>query len=207
MNYQLIKHPLITHKLSIIRDASTNSKDFKEIVSELSSLMVYEIARDLPLKPVTIQTPIQSMNTFELAEKVLIVPILRAGLGMVDGIFHLIPNSKIAHVGMYRDPETLIPKVYYSKFPDHIEDYQVYIVDPLLATGGSIIAALDKIKELGIQKVKVVSLIAVKEGLTKIYEQYPNVKIYIAALDEGLNSHAYIYPGLGDAGDRIFGTK
>lgn len=207
MNFEIIKHPLLEHKLALIRDKNLGTKDFKIIINEISSLMVYEITRNLSLQEIKIETPITSTIGKVLTDKIVLIPILRAGLGMVDGIHNLIPTAKIAHIGMYRDPSTLKPHVYYAKYPECISDCKVFILDPLLATGGSVLAAIDNLISLNVKDITVVSIIGVKEGLNNIYKAYPNVKIYLAALDEGLNEKAYIYPGLGDAGDRLFGTK
>lgn len=207
MSYFVFNHPLIKHKLTMIRDENCGTKMFREIVEEISALMVYEMSRDFELNEINIKTPIASAIGYQLKHDVVIVPILRAGLGMTNGISNLIPSLKIAHVGMYRDPETLEPKVYYKKFPQTIKSAKVIILDPLLATGGSVIKTIDILKEEGVKDIVVLSLIGVKYGLDQIENKHPEIKIYLAALDERLNDHAYIIPGLGDAGDRLFGTK
>jgi uracil phosphoribosyltransferase len=201
-------HPLIQHKTAMIRDKSTSVKDFRELVREISMLMAYEVTRDLPLKDVEIETPLCTATMKMLkGEDIAIVPILRAGLGMVDGMLELIPNAKVGHVGLYRDPETHMPVEYYCKLPADIENRQVIVVDPMLATGGSAAAAIDFIKEKGAQNVSFMCLIAAPKGIEVLQEQHPDVDIYIAAKDSHLNDHAYIVPGLGDAGDRLYGTK
>jgi uracil phosphoribosyltransferase len=204
----VIDHPLITHKLTQIRCKSTGTKEFRSIVNEIGGLMVYEITRDLELEEVEIETPIAPIIAKQLAgEKLVICPILRAGLGMVDGILQMIPSARVGHIGLYRDEKTLLPVEYFAKFPNKIEERLVVIVDPMLATGGSAIAAIDLVKKRGALNVKFVCLVAAPEGVKAIRVAHPDVPIYIAALDEKLNEHGYIVPGLGDAGDRIFGTK
>ena len=206
--FHLIDHPLITHKLTIMRNKKTGSKDFRELLNEISMLMGYELTRDLPLQDVTIETPITKMTAKMVSgRKLAIVPILRAGLGMVDGIQSLVPVAKVGHIGLYRDPETHLPITYYCKLPVDIDQRIVILVDPMLATGGSASDALTKLKEHGCTQIKFMCLVAAPEGVTKVVEDHPDVQIYTAALDECLNDHAYIVPGLGDAGDRIFGTK
>ena len=201
-------HPLIQHKTAMIRDKNTSVKDFRELVREISMLMAYEVTRDLPLKDVEIETPICKANMKMLqGEDIAIVPILRAGLGMVDGMLELIPNAKVGHVGLYRDPETHMPVEYYCKLPSDIENRQVIVVDPMLATGGSAAAAIDFIKEKGAKNISFMCLIAAPAGIEVLQKQHPDVDIYIAAKDSHLNDHAYIVPGLGDAGDRLYGTK
>lgn len=200
-------HPLIKHKLSIMRDKDTSTKDFRENLNEIGSLMVYETTRDLPLDEYTEETPMTSTTGYKLATDVVVVPILRAGLGMVQGIMDLIPNSKVAHVGLFRDEETLQPHVYFEKYPKNIADANVIVVDPMLATGGSAVAAIDMVKKQGAKNVKLVCLVGVQEGVDNVEKHHPDVDIYLASLDEKLNEHGYIVPGLGDAGDRIFGTK
>ncbi len=207
MALHVFNHPLIKHKLTMIRDKHCGTKQFREIVEEISGLMVYEISRDFELNEISIETPISATTGYQLKKDVVVVPILRAGLGMVEGIAHLIPSLKIAHIGMYRDKETLLPKLYYAKFPENIKDAKVFILDPLLATGGSILEAIHQLKKQGVQDITVVSLIGVMEGVNKILHTYPDMDIYLGSLDEKLNDHAYIIPGLGDAGDRLFGTK
>ena len=203
----LVDHPLITHKLSIMRNKKTGSKDFRELLNEIAMLMGYEITRDLPLEDVTIETPITKMKAKMLSgRKLAIVPILRAGLGMVDGILSLVPVAKVGHIGLYRDPETHKPVEYYCKFPTDIEERMVILLDPMLATGGSAVDALTLIKRRGCKNIKFMCLVAAPEGVKAVMDAHPDVDIYTAALDERLNEHDYIVPGLGDAGDRIFGT-
>ena len=205
--FHLIDHPLITHKLTIMRNKKTGSKDFRELLNEISMLMGYELTRDLPLQDVTIETPITKMNAKMVSgRKLAIVPILRAGLGMVDGLLSLVPVAKVGHIGLYRDPETHLPVTYYCKLPSDIDQRIVILVDPMLATGGSASDALTKLKEAGCKQIKFMCLVAAPEGVAKVQGDHPDVDIYTAALDEKLNDHAYIVPGLGDAGDRIFGT-
>ncbi len=204
----IVDHPLITHKLSIMRDKRTGSKDFRELLNEISLLMGYELTRDFPLEEVQIETPIQPMIAKRIrGKKVAIVPILRAGLGMVDGLVELIPAAKIGHIGLYRDPETHQPVEYYNKLPFDIEQRTVILCDPMLATGGSASDAITMIKAKGAKSVRLMCLVAAPEGVAKVQADHPDVDIYTAALDECLNDHAYIVPGLGDAGDRLFGTK
>lgn len=200
-------HPLIKHKLTVMRNKNTGTKDFRQNLDEIGGLMVYEVTRDLPLKEVAIETPICPYTGFELAKEIVIVPILRAGLGVVNGIQNLIPTAKIAHVGMYRDEETLMPHPYFEKYPSHMEDAVVIVVDPMLATGGSSVAAIDMVKKQGAKTIKLVCLVGAPEGVRAVEQAHPDVDIYLAALDDHLNEKGYIVPGLGDAGDRIFGTK
>lgn len=201
-------HPLIQHKLGMVRDKNTSVKVFRELVQEIAGLMVYETTRSLSLEPVDVETPITRTMAFSLSgKKIAIVPILRAGLGMVDGILQLIPNAKVGHIGLYRDPETLEPVEYYCKLPGDIGERDIIIVDPMLATGGSASAAIDLVKGRGGVKISLLSLIAAPEGVAKVHEQHPDVDIFAAALDSHLNDHGYIVPGLGDAGDRLFGTR
>lgn len=207
-NVTVFDHPLIQHKLSIMRDKDTSSKVFRELVSEVAMLMCYEATRDLPLEEVTIETPVAPAKAKRISgKKLAVVPILRAGLGMVDGMLTMIPNAKVGHIGLFRDPETLLPVKYYCKMPKDIAERDVIIVDPMLATGGSATAAVDFMKEYGCKHIKLMCIIGAPEGVKKVQDDHPDVDIYIAALDEKLNSHCYIVPGLGDAGDRIFGTK
>lgn len=207
MNVQVMDHPLIQHKVTLMRKKDTGSKDFKELLEEITMLMGYEITRDLPLEDVDIETPITKMTGKQLSGKQLgIVPVLRAGLGMVQGLLNLIPTAKVGHIGLYRDPETLKPVKYYCKLPD-VTDRDFIIVDPMLATGGSAAAAITMLKEEGIKNIKLMCLVAAPEGVQVINKAHPDVRIYAAALDDKLNEHGYIVPGLGDAGDRIFGTK
>ena len=201
-------HPLIQHKVSQIRNKETSTKDFRQIVKEIAMLMTFESSRDLPLKEVEIETPIckTTVNVLE-GEDVAVVPILRAGLGMVDGVLEIIPNAKVGHVGVYRDPETHEPVEYYCKMPEDIDKRKIFVTDPMLATGGSAVAAIDFVKQRGGKDIVFMCLIAAPEGIEVLKKAHPDVDIYIAAKDECLNEHAYIVPGLGDAGDRIFGTK
>ena len=205
-NATVLDHPLIEHKLAILRNRETDNKLFRETLNELSYLVVYEITRDLALRPTRIQTPLAPCDAQQLAEQVLLVPILRAGLGMVEGILHLIPNAKVGHLGVYRDEETLRPVEYYCKLPPGAETMRVFLLDPMLATGGSLAYAITRLKEKGIQTITVVSVIAAPEGLAALETAHPDVKIYTAMLDERLNDQGYILPGLGDCGDRLFGT-
>ena len=201
-------HPLLQHKLSILRDENTGVKDFREVVSEIATLMCYEATRDLPLEEVEIKTPITTAKFKTIAgKKLAIVPVLRAGLGMVDGILSLIPSAKVGHIGLYRDPDTLEPVEYYCKMPNDIAEREVIILDPMLATGGSASAAIQFIKNYEVKNIKLMNIIAAPEGIQRVHHDHPDVDIYCAALDEKLNDHGYIVPGLGDAGDRIFGTK
>ena len=201
-------HPLIQHKLSILRDKNTSVKVFRELISEIAMLMCYEATRDLPLEDVDVQTPVALAKCRRIAgKKLAIVPILRAGLGMVDGMVSLMPNVKVGHIGLFRDPETLEPVKYYFKMPPDIEERDVIVVDPMLATGGSASAAIGFLKEVGVKHIKLMSIIGAPEGVGRMQADHPDVDIYVAALDDHLNDHGYIVPGLGDAGDRIFGTK
>lgn len=207
-NVTVFDHPLIHHKLAILRDVNTSSKQFRELVQEISSLMAYEALRDLPLKEVSVQTPIAE-GKFKIisGKKLAIVPILRAGLGMVDGIQNLVPSCRVGHIGLYRDHETLEPHEYYCKLPADIADRQVILLDPMLATGGSASAAIQFIKNKGCHSIKLMNIIAAPEGIARIQKDHPDINIYCACVDEKLNENGYIVPGLGDAGDRIFGTK
>lgn len=205
-NATILKHPLIEHKLALLRNRDTDNKLFRETLNELSYLIVYEITRDLALRPVRIQTPLAPCDAQQLAEQVLLVPILRAGLGMVEGILNLIPTAKVGHVGVYRDEETLQPVEYYCKLPPGAETMRVFLLDPMLATGGSLAFAIARLKEKGVRRIVVVSVIAAPEGLAALAAAHPDVKIYTAMLDQRLNEHGYILPGLGDCGDRLFGT-
>lgn len=205
---QILNHPLIQHKISLMRKKETGSKDFRELASEVATLMCYEATRDLPLKEVTVETPICRCKTKMIAgRKLAIVPILRAGLGMVDGMLTLIPAAKVGHIGLYRDPETHQPVEYYCKMPSDIAERDVIVLDPMLATGGSASAAIQFIKNYEVKHIKLMNIIAAPEGVERVRKDHPDVAIYCAALDEKLNDHGYIVPGLGDAGDRIFGTK
>ncbi len=204
----VMDHPLIQHKITMIRDESTGTKDFRELVQELAMLMAFEVTRDLPLKEVEVQTPVSLAKAKMLSGKTVgIIPILRAGLGMVDGILSLVPDAKVGHIGLYRDPDTLKPVEYYCKLPTDAQERDMIIVDPMLATGGSAIGAIELLKGHGIKNIKLVCLIAAPEGVKAVQEAHPDVDMFIAALDEKLNDHGYIVPGLGDAGDRLFGTK
>ena len=204
----VMEHPLIQHKIGIIRRKETSSKEFRELVSEVAMFMAYEATRDLKLKEVEIETPIAHTIGRELdGKKLAIVPILRAGVGMVDGMLSLIPAAKVGHIGLYRDPETLEPVEYYCKLPADCGEREVFVVDPMLATGGSSTAAIRMLKEKGVKKIRFLCIIAAPEGVRRMQEEHPDVELYIGALDERLNDHGYIVPGLGDAGDRIFGTK
>ncbi|MCI7726572.1 MAG: uracil phosphoribosyltransferase [Clostridiales bacterium] len=207
-NVYVLDHPLIQHKLAILRSKDTPVKEFRELVGEIAGLMCYEATRNLPTKEVSVETPITTATCRMLAgKKMAIVPILRAGLGMVDSMVNLIPSAKIGHIGLYRDPETHKPVEYYCKLPDDIGNRQVFVVDPMLATGGSAIAAIDFLKQHGCKQIIMMNIIGCPEGVKAVTAAHPDVDIYLAALDEKLNERAYIVPGLGDAGDRIFGTK
>ena len=204
----VLEHPLIQHKLAILRNKDTGVKEFRELVSEIAGLMCYEATRNLPLVEVDVETPVAMAKCHMLAgKKLAIIPILRAGLGMVDSMVDMIPSAKIGHIGLYRDPETHLPVEYYCKLPDDIEKRQVYVVDPMLATGGSAVAAIDFLKQHGCKNIIMMNIIGCPEGIKAVQEAHPDVDMYLAAVDERLNEHAYIIPGLGDAGDRIFGTK
>ncbi|MDD2431408.1 MAG: uracil phosphoribosyltransferase [Firmicutes bacterium] len=201
-------HPLIQHKLSIIRDVNTGCKEFRELVNEISMLMAYEVTKDMALEPVDVQTPVAKAKCQHLAgPQLAVVPVLRAGLGMVDGILDLIPNARVGHIGVYRDPETLKPVEYYCKLPSDIGDRHIIVVDPMLATGGSATASINFIKARGGKHIRLMNLIAAPEGIEAVQKAHPDVNIYVAGLDSHLNEDGYIIPGLGDAGDRLFGTK
>ena len=207
-NVYELKHPLIQHKLAILRNKDTGVKEFRELVSEIAGLMCYEATRNLPTEEVEVETPVATAKCQMLAgKKLAIIPILRAGLGMVDSMVDMIPSAKIGHIGLYRDPETHLPVEYYCKLPEDIESRQVYVVDPMLATGGSAIAAIDFLKQHGCKQIIMMNIIGCPEGVKAVTEAHPDVDLYVAAIDEKLNEHKYIIPGLGDAGDRIFGTK
>ena len=205
---QVLDHPLLQHKLSILRDKNTGVKEFREIVGEIAALMCYEATRNLPTEEVEIETPVAMAKTKVLSgKKLAIVPILRAGLGMVDGMVSMMPNVKVGHIGLFRDPETLEPVKYYFKMPPDIDERDVIVVDPMLATGGSASAAIQFLKDDGVKHIKLMCIIGAPEGVERMQKDHPDVDIYVAALDDHLNEHGYIVPGLGDAGDRIFGTK
>ena len=208
MNEIVLNHPLITHKLAILRDINTGTKEFRELVTEISILLCYEAMKDAKLDEVTIETPLEKMDTGKLDEdKYAVVPILRAGMGMLDGIITVIPNAKVGHIGLYRDEETLEPVEYYYKMPDGIADREVLVIDPMLATGGSASATIERLKKDGVTKIKLLCIVAAPTGIKTIEENHPNTQIYCAVVDRQLNDNAYIMPGLGDAGDRIYGTK
>ena len=204
----ILDHPLIQHKLTQIRQKETSTTQFRQMINEIGGLMVYEITRDLPLEQIEIETPVAKTKANVIAgKKMVVVPILRAGLGMVDGILQMIPSARIGHIGIFRDEETLQPVEYFAKFPDELDQRDIFIVDPMLATGGSAIAAINSIKQRGAKNIKLVCLVGAPEGVKAINDAHPDVTVYLASLDEKLNEKGYIVPGLGDAGDRIFGTK
>jgi uracil phosphoribosyltransferase len=204
----IIGHPLVQHKLSVLRSKETNTNDFRNLIQEISILMGYEIMRDLPMEEVEIETPLEKMKTKMLAgKKLCIVPILRAGTGFLDGLLHLVPLARVGHIGLYRDPETLVPVEYYMKFPDDMASRRVIVVDPMLATGNSAVAAVERVKDAEATDIKFMCLIASPEGIRTFHEAHPDVPVYTAAIDRELNEQGYILPGIGDAGDRIFGTK
>ena len=204
----IMNHPLVAHKLTIMRDENTSVKDFRELVSEIGMLITYEATRDLPLTTKHIKTPICEMDAPTLAgKKFVVVPILRAGLGLVDGVLRMVPSARVGHIGMYRNEETLVPVEYYCKLPNDINEREVFVLDPMLATGGSACDAIGQIKKRGAKHIKFIGLVAAPQGLKALHEAHPDVDIYVGALDEKLNDNGYIVPGLGDAGDRIFGTK
>ncbi len=207
-NVQILDHPVIKHKISILRDINTGSNEFRSIIKEIAIILAYEATKDLELEEYELSTPVMKTNGYRISGKKLgIVPILRAGLGMVDGVLEVFPAAKIGHIGMYRDEETLMPVEYYSKLPNDVEKRDIIVVDPMLATGGSACDAIEKLKEKGCKDIKLLSIIAAPEGIEKLREEHPDVRIVVAQLDEGLNENSYIVPGLGDAGDRLFGTK
>ncbi|WP_458453425.1 uracil phosphoribosyltransferase [Methanobrevibacter sp.] len=208
MNENVLCHPLITHKLAILRDINTGTKEFRELVTEISTLLVYEAMKDAKLEETTIETPLEKMETGMLNEdKYAIVPILRAGMGMVDGVINVIPNAKIGHIGLYRDEETFQPVEYYYKMPEGIGNREVLVIDPMLATGGSASATISRLKQDGVSKIKLLCIVAAPAGIKCIEEDHPDVEIFCATVDRELNENAYILPGLGDAGDRVYGTK
>ena len=207
-NVHVMDHPLVAHKMTILRDKNTSTKDFREIVSEIGMLITYEATRDLPMTTKKIETPICAMDAPTLkGKKFAVVPILRAGLGLVEGVLRMVPSARVGHIGMFRDEETLEPHVYFAKMPSDIAERDILIVDPMLATGGSAEAAIDEMKSRGCQHIKLMVLVAAPEGIKCITEKHPDVEIFCGAVDSHLNEHGYIVPGLGDAGDRIFGTK
>jgi len=208
MSVKIMDHPLIKHKMTILRKKETSSMEFRQITTEIASLMGYEVTRDLELKDINIETPLEKTVGKEISgKKISIVPILRAGLGMVDGLLTIVPSARVGHIGMYRDPETLKPVTYYCKLPKDIENRTVILLDPMLATGGTLIAAIDELKSHGATKIKSLNLLAAPEGIKAVEEKHPDVDIYVCQIDRCLNEHGYILPGLGDAGDRLFGTK
>ncbi len=208
MNEFVLNHPLITHKLAILRDINTGTKEFRELVTEISTILMYEAMRDAKLEEATIETPLEKMETGMLNEdRYAVVPILRAGMGMVDGILNVIPNAKIGHVGLYRNEETFEPVEYYYKMPDGIGNREVLVVDPMLATGGSASATISRLKQDGVTKIKLLCIVAAPKGIKTIEDDHPDVEIFCAVVDRELNENAYILPGLGDAGDRVYGTK
>ncbi|ALS24536.1 MULTISPECIES: uracil phosphoribosyltransferase [Paenibacillus] len=201
-------HPLIQHKLTYIRDENTTTKDFRELVDEVATLMAYEITRDIPLEKVQVRTPVTTAECRVISGRMLgLIPILRAGLGMVDGILKLVPAAKVGHIGLYRDPDTLEPVEYYAKLPTDVQERELIVIDPMLATGGSANAAIEALKKRGCTQIKLMCLIAAPEGVQAVQKAHPDVDLYVAAIDDHLNDHGYIVPGLGDAGDRLFGTK
>ena len=204
----VMDHPLIQHKVSLMRCKDTGTKEFRELLEEVEMLMAYEVTRDLPLTDIEVETPICKCTAKEIAgKKLAIVPILRAGLGMVDGITKLVPSARVGHIGLYRDPQTLEPVEYYCKLPNDIQERDIILLDPMLATGGSSVAAITFLKKRGCKSIKLMNLIAAPEGIARVQKEHPDVDVFVAAVDEKLNEHGYIVPGLGDAGDRLFGTK
>jgi uracil phosphoribosyltransferase len=203
----VLDHPLIRHKMALLRDAKTSSRDFKQLVGEIAALMTYEVTRDLPTEPVEVVTPLETMQGERVARKIALVPILRAGLGMVEGIVQLIPNARVGHIGLYRDHDTLKPVSYYFKVPTPVADHWFLVLDPMLATGGSAIEAMHELKRAGAQHLALLCVVAAPEGVATFSAAHPDVPVFAAALDRELNEHGYILPGLGDAGDRLFGTK
>lgn len=207
-NFHEVQHPLLQHKLTLLRDKNTDKKEFKELIDEISTLLVYEVTKDLPLKLKEVETPLETDQMPVLAgKKPVILAILRAGIGMVDGFLDLMPSARVAHIGLYRDEKTLEPHLYYFKIPSHSKDRQFYICDPMLATGGTAVVAIDELKKAGVKKIRFVCILAAPEGVQRVCEAHPDVPIYAVKLDRKLNKKGYILPGLGDAGDRIFGTK
>ncbi len=207
-NVFIFDHALIKHKIAILRDKNTSMKEFRELIEEITMIMTYESMKDVDLIPVQVETPLEVTTQYKVPdESVAIVPILRAGLGMVNGVHKVFPTAKVGHIGMYRDEETLMPQEYYCKLPEGIEDKTVFLVDPMLATGGSAVDALDALKRRGCKKIRLMSIIAAPQGVEKVATAHPDVPVFISTLDRGLNENGYIVPGLGDAGDRLFGTK
>ena len=208
MSLHVIDHPLIQHKMSILRHRDTGPKEFRELVEEIANLLTYEATRDLPVEPIEIETPLERMTGASVSgKKVAVVPILRAGLGMVDGVLRMVPVARIGHIGLYRDEETLEPVTYYEKLPDDMAHREVLLLDPMLATGGSVTVAVDQVKAAGAVHIKLLAVLAAPEGIARLQADHPDVDIYVAGIDEKLNEKGYIVPGLGDAGDRLFGTK
>ncbi|NOX87697.1 MAG: uracil phosphoribosyltransferase [Calditrichaeota bacterium] len=206
-NLHIIEHPLLKAKLSVLRDKNTNRRQFRQTLSEIAMLMTYDITRNIPVYEVEVETPLEKTKGITLHREVTLVPILRAGLGMIDGILELIPNARVGHIGVYRDKKTLKPVEYYLKLPDNVEETFVILVDPMLATGGSALAAIEILKQRGIKELNFLCLVAAPEGVKAVHDRFPDIKIFTAALDRELNEHGYILPGLGDAGDRLFGTE
>lgn len=206
-NLYILEHPLIQSKMSLLRDTSTGNKEFRELVKEIATLICYEATKNLPLKKIEVNTPLSKTKGSLISTEVGLIPILRAGMGMVEGILSLIPNAKVGHIGLYRDPETLMPIEYYCKLPIDADKMEIFILDPMLATGGTASAAIQFLKERGIKNIKFICLLSAPEGIKKVQSDHPDIDIYTAALDDGINEHGYIIPGLGDAGDRLYGTK
>lgn len=207
-NFHQVQHPLLQHKLSVLRDVNTDTKGFKELINEITLLLAYEVTKDLPMTTQMVKTPLETCEQPILAgKKQVILPILRAGIGMVEAFLTLMPSARVGHIGLFRNEETLQPQLYYFKVPVQSEDRQFYICDPMLATGGSAVAAITKLKNIGVQKITFVCIVAAPEGVERLFEEHPDVPIFSASLDRKLNEHGYILPGLGDAGDRMFGTK
>lgn len=205
--FTVLDHPLIRHKVALLRDAATPLRDFKQLVGEIAGLMTYEVTRDLPTEPVAVHTPLETTEGHRIAQKIALIPILRAGLGMVDGITALIPNARVGHIGLYRDHDSLTPISYYFKVPEPIGEHRVLVLDPMLATGGSAAEAIDELKKAGARHISLICLVAAPEGVRTFVARHPDVPVFAAALDRQLNEHGYILPGLGDAGDRLFGTR
>ncbi len=206
-NLYILEHPLIQSKMSLLRDTSTGNKEFRELVKEIATLICYEATKNLPLKTIEVNTPLSKTKGSLISTEIGLIPILRAGMGMVEGILSLIPNAKVGHIGLYRDPETLMPIEYYCKLPIDADKMEIFILDPMLATGGTASAAIQFLKERGIKNIKFICLLSAPEGIKKVQSDHPDIDIYTASLDDGINEHGYIIPGLGDAGDRLYGTK